>query len=493
MTPPLNNSDKLLREATEAHRRGHLSEAERAYRSILKHNPRSPVALHLLGLLCGQRGDSVKAIELLRAALSAKPDMAPAYTTLGDINGQLGNVAEAEQNYRQAIRYQPGLLEAQTGLAQLLLRTGRPGDAAAVFRNAIAQAPGNLELQLQLAHALRAAGRTVEWFAAAETATRLQPQHPMAFAQFAEACFASDRLPDAWRSLARAAELAGQAPGTALQQWRGENLENNGIFVWTHGGPGEEALFAHMIADVVAKAAVCIIQCSSRIAALYRRSFPTARVIDRPPLTVELAGVHYQSSAADLGVVLRASPGDMPIRAGYLIADPETRAQLRSRYLAIADTPRLLVGIAWQSLGVVDAGDKSVGLGDWGPLLNVPGVTFVNLQPGDHTAALDVVRDAFKAAIVEDGQISALGNLDLYAAQIAAMDIVVTASNSAAHLAGALGIPVLCLMPPRFAPGDRGYWLAPDERSVVPQPAYSAAGYHRNMVARVVRSRPTRA
>ena len=43
----------------------------------------------------------------------------------------------------------------------------------------------------------------------------------------------------------------------------------------------------------------------------------------------------------------------------------------------------------------------------------------------------------------------------IFAAQIAAMDLVITIDNSTAHLAGALGIPVWVLLP--FAPDWR--WL----------------------------------
>jgi ADP-heptose:LPS heptosyltransferase len=53
-------------------------------------------------------------------------------------------------------------------------------------------------------------------------------------------------------------------------------------------------------------------------------------------------------------------------------------------------------------------------------------------------------------------------DIDLFAAQIAAMDMVVTIDNSTAHLTGALGIPVWVLLP--FAPDWR--WLQTGEDSL---------------------------
>jgi ADP-heptose:LPS heptosyltransferase len=48
-----------------------------------------------------------------------------------------------------------------------------------------------------------------------------------------------------------------------------------------------------------------------------------------------------------------------------------------------------------------------------------------------------------------------LADLDAFAAQVSAMDLVITIDNSTAHLAGALGVPIWLLLP--FAPDWR--WL----------------------------------
>jgi ADP-heptose:LPS heptosyltransferase len=54
-----------------------------------------------------------------------------------------------------------------------------------------------------------------------------------------------------------------------------------------------------------------------------------------------------------------------------------------------------------------------------------------------------------------------LSNIDHFAAQVAAMDLVITIDNSTAHLAGAPGVPTWLLLP--FAPDWR--WLLACENS----------------------------
>jgi hypothetical protein len=65
------------------------------------------------------------------------------------------------------------------------------------------------------------------------------------------------------------------------------------------------------------------------------------------------------------------------------------------------------------------------------------------------------------APILIDRSVDQLANMDVFSAQVAAMDLVVKIDNSTAHLAGALGIPVGLLLP--FAPNWR--WLQTREVS----------------------------
>lgn len=64
--------------------------------------------------------------------------------------------------------------------------------------------------------------------------------------------------------------------------------------------------------------------------------------------------------------------------------------------------------------------------------------------------------------LVMDDGVDQIVDLDGFAAQVAAMDLVVTIDNTTAHLAGALGVPVWLLLP--FGPDWR--WGAEGSGSV---------------------------
>ena len=89
-------------------------------------------------------------------------------------------------------------------------------------------------------------------------------------------------------------------------------------------------------------------------------------------------------------------------------------------------------------------------------MLQVPGARFVDLQYGDTGHE--------RAALPSGSRIEHLPDLDLFhdleglAALCAACDLVITASNVTAHVAGALGRPVWLVAP--TGNGRIWYWFA---------------------------------
>jgi ADP-heptose:LPS heptosyltransferase len=74
-------------------------------------------------------------------------------------------------------------------------------------------------------------------------------------------------------------------------------------------------------------------------------------------------------------------------------------------------------------------------------------VRFVSVQYGDHAEALAALDARCGVEVLVDPAIAQMKDLDGFAAQLASLDLVVTIDNSAAHFAGALGIPCWVLLP----------------------------------------------
>ena len=80
-------------------------------------------------------------------------------------------------------------------------------------------------------------------------------------------------------------------------------------------------------------------------------------------------------------------------------------------------------------------------LDDLRPLLELSDAAFFNLQYGDTSEIRREFSDRTGLVINHDPAIDPMRDVDGHVAQLAAMDLVVTISNSTAHLAGACGVP----------------------------------------------------
>lgn len=138
--------------------------------------------------------------------------------------------------------------------------------------------------------------------------------------------------------------------------------------------------------------------------------------------------------------------------SGFLIADRDVTARQRQQLEARA-AGRPLVGLSWRSRNADYGAPKSLELMDLLPLLR-PDIFWVDLQYGD-TSADRAAAAAAGAEVWRDPHVDPLRDMDAAAAQTAALDLVITTSNTTAHLAGALGVPVWLLLP---APGYGLLW-----------------------------------
>ena len=66
----------LMSEAAAHHQAGRLGQAEALYRRILESDPSHADALHWLGVLCQQNGDSKTALDLIGKAVELSPQAA---------------------------------------------------------------------------------------------------------------------------------------------------------------------------------------------------------------------------------------------------------------------------------------------------------------------------------------------------------------------------------------------------------------------------------
>jgi hypothetical protein len=189
---------------------------------------------------------------------------------------------------------------------------------------------------------------------------------------------------------------------------------------------------------------------------ILRQSFPGLRVEDHSDFSaVALDQFDFQFSIAELGAAFRNTIDNFPKHKGFLVANPALRSALRSRYRK--QDSGLVVGLSWSSINPKIGDLKSLPLADILTAVRGPERSFVSLQYGDWSTEIDEASRAHNVSMYVDTSIDPMVDLQGFVAQVAATDVVVTVSNTAAHISGALGIPTLLLL--SNYRGRQWYWF----------------------------------
>jgi len=151
--------NQLFTLATKAHQDSKYKEAEKIYREILKKVPNHSDSLHLLGILCSQKGDFKESINYLKRALATNPKNPIFYNNLGEALRRKGELNEAIFNYRQAIIFAPTFPDAHYNLAIALKDTGDIDASINHYQQAIKLRPNHAKAHYNLGNIMLELGK----------------------------------------------------------------------------------------------------------------------------------------------------------------------------------------------------------------------------------------------------------------------------------------------------------------------------------------------
>lgn len=213
---------------------------------------------------------------------------------------------------------------------------------------------------------------------------------------------------------------------------------------------GDEIVMTSLLPQLLATGQKTVVEIDARCEALFVRSFPGFTFVSRSSRALgDLAaqGGCRHALTLDLLQVLQRQ-WTLPGTKGWLRPNAELVERKRAEYHARWPGKKL-IGISWRSkqhYNGVDA--KSAALTDFMKTLALPDTVFINLQYGDTTADVAALPENLRPW--RDPEIDPFNDIDDLAAQLCALDRMVSVSSATAHLAGALGVPTTVLLPKRF-------------------------------------------
>jgi Tfp pilus assembly protein PilF len=361
---------------------------------------------------------------------------------------ELGRLHEALDDFESVLVADPAHLDALGNRGNVLFKLNRPAEAIAVYDKALELAPGNAPLWTNRSIALRRLDRPYE---ALMSATRALAENPdFAPARFVEASvrlalgdFAAGWRGYEWRW---GGALAAQRRKLAAPLWLGkESLAGKTILLHAEQGFGDTIQFVRYAPLLAARGARVVLEVQPQLVRLLSGMGGVHTVL---PRKAQLPDFDFHCPLLSLPLAFGTELETLPAGVPYIAPPAETVAVWQGRL----PQRRPLVGLAWSGERAHDNDlNRSIRLETLAPLLDGPDVQFVSLQHDlreDDAPFLQSRADVFQI-----GQ--EFSDFADTAAAIAQLDAVISVDTAIAHLAGAMGKPLLLLLP--FAADFR--WL----------------------------------
>ena len=488
-----------MRRPLRACAKGQWDKAERLCRAVLTRDPQNFDALHCLGQINFQRGRLDTALALFQEALKRDLSRAEGFSSLGLVFHMLKHFERALVAYDEGLRLAPGDAELLNRRGVALLELGRPGEALRCFERALASDPAttdalgnlgnallklnrveealaaydralrlasdNVQLLTNRAVALRRLDRPAEALMSAAQALRLQPDFAQARFVEAVAQLTLGNFAAGWRGYEarwQVGDAARKDRGFAAPMWGGEGpLAGKTILLHAEQGFGDTLQFVRYAPRVAARGAKVVLEVQQPLVRLLSGVPGVEAVIAR---YAPLPHFDCHCPLLSLPLAFATEEATIPVDVPYVTPPAEDARAWRNRLPA----GRPLIGLAWAGERSHDNDlNRSLRLQTLAPLFGVREVQFVSLQHevrAEDATLLESCRDALAIG-------PKFRDFADTAAAMASLDLVISADTSVAHLAGAMGKPLLLLLP--FAADFR--WL----RQRTDSPWYPSARLYR--------------
>lgn len=253
--------------------------------------------------------------------------------------------------------------------------------------------------------------------------------------------------PEGWRLFDKVNQALTKLRLGPVDPWKGERLDAETLHIWALEGVGDFLMMARLLPELENRAGKLVVECDERLMPLLERSVTSAELIGlRTPGDGAPLSPLGDFQSTDRGVIRHLSPDLHPVdmETADLVPDQERVDEIRDRYKE-RFSGQMLVGLSWYTTSPAQGQARSIEPAELAPLIAQSNCQFIDLQYRDPDRDMEAYEFA-PGQLFRDEEIDARDDFDALAAQLAALDLVISIDNSTAQLAGALGVPAWVLL-----------------------------------------------
>ncbi|MHA6641555.1 hypothetical protein [Mesorhizobium sp. A623] len=228
--------------------------------------------------------------------------------------------------------------------------------------------------------------------------------------------------------------------------WNGEKLEGKRILVWREQGVGDEIRFSGILPDLIATGAQITFECSGKLAALFRASFPEIDVRAVQPADMrrqrDYRDFDFEVPIGSLTRHFRPTVAEMQAKCRpWLKRDAKIENQVRTDMNVAPQQP--VIGLSWRSTNRnLQRNRHFVGADYLAPLKLLGGSKFLCVQYDECRDEVASMRE-LGLPIYDFPNIDQMNDLVSASYLLGACDLVISAPTATAELSAGLGVPTI--------------------------------------------------
>ena len=442
-----------------------LDLAEISYKKAFEISPNDLKVLNEYGLFFLEKSIHSVAINFFDKALSLNSNNVDALINKALTLNELKFYSESILLYRKAIAIDPLSAICWSNLGIVENNIGEHNNALSCFEKAIHLKPDYAEAWSNKGVMFMDTNNYEQAVLCFKTAISFESQNPNYHHNLSHAYFNLCNFGNAWVEYEWRWQLKNMLPDKLISNkplWNGIKSDSR-LFIWAEQGIGDQILFSSLFNELRAYAGDIIISADKKLLPIFRRSFPNFNFIDRKQ-SLSDEYYDYHIPIGSIAKYFRNTIDDFnSCIHPYLIVD---QGITNKKIQKFKSSQHLICGISWRSFNMQIGDKKSIPLSELAPILNMQDINFLNLQnyPNHFNPLLEDNVALMQKTLINFENLDLHNDLDNLAFLIDNCDVIITCSNSTAHIAGALNKQTLLLAP--FSSGKFWYWNEYESKSI---------------------------